>query len=275
MVENAVALVLVGLVAWMSLYDLGFYGLCLRLLLTALVSVTLLYRWRPVRVGPKWNLQHLKHLLIIGAPLFGVGQLYALWTAVDSTLVLSYTGKKGMGLYCMVTVAWAALEFLPIAVLHVTYPRMAEQYGRTHKVHELIGMTRKPILLTAAGMVPTIAVAWLLAGPAMRLLVPAYAAAVPAIQWSLLIPFVTAFQPINNVFNVVRRQDLYVAAMLLGTGAYGVSLIWLMHGLPPAASSERMLVVFPQAMLIGRSVFVLACYPLVVYLRNRERSHGR
>ncbi len=261
-VENAVALLLVALVALLS-----FYGLCLRALLTALVSVMFLYHWRPVRVSPAWNWQRLKHLLIIGAPLFGVGQLYALWTALNPTLVLHYAGTEGMGLYSMAILAGTTLDLLPMAVLQVTYPRMAEQYGRTHNVHELIGMTWKPILLTAGGMIPTIAVAWWLAAPMVRLLVPAYVAAVPAIQWSLLVPFVTAFHPINSVFNVVRRQDLYATAMLLGMASYGGSLMWLTRG-------GVSLVAFPQAMLIGRAVFVLACYPLVGYLRSREGFHG-
>ena len=107
-IENTVALALVSLVAL-----LNFYGLCLRALLTAFVSVSFLYYWRPVRVGPRWNWRHLKHLLVIGAPIFIVGQVYAWWTVLNSTLVLGFMGQQGLGLYAMVLVAGGALELLP------------------------------------------------------------------------------------------------------------------------------------------------------------------
>ena len=108
------------------------------LLLTALVSAAFLHYWRPVRVGPRWNLQHLKHLLVIGAPIFLVAQIYAWWTVLNSTLVFTYTGKEGLGLYAMVLVAGGAFELLPAAVSQVIYPRMAEQYGRTHRLGDLV-----------------------------------------------------------------------------------------------------------------------------------------
>lgn len=261
-VENAIALALVILVALWS-----FYGLCLRALLTGMASVVILQYWRPVRVGPSWSLQNLKHLLVIGAPIFGVGQLYMWWATLNSTLVLHYAGMEGMGLYAMVLMAGTTLDMLPLAVLQVTYPRMAEQYGRTESIRDIIGMAMKPTLLTTLCMVPTIAVGWVLAGPAIRLLVPNYVAAVPAVQWSLLVPLLGGFQIVNHVFNVVRRQDLYCVAILFGMAAYLGSLLWLIH-------DGVSLIAFPQAMLIGRVLYLLICYVFVARLGSKERSHG-
>jgi O-antigen/teichoic acid export membrane protein len=257
-IENSVALVLVALVAL-----LNFYGLCLRALLTASVSVTFLYYWRPVRVGPHWNWRHLKHLLVIGAPIFIVGQIYAWWTVLNSTLVLGYKGKEGLGLYAMVLVAGGALELLPAAVGQVIYPRMAEQYGRTGRLGDLIRMSIKPTILSVLGIIPVIVVGWHAVGPVIRFILPNYVDAIPAIRWSLLTPLAQCFLPINNVYNVVRRQDLYIVAIVLGMGAYVGSLMWLVRG-----GAE--LTAFPQAMLVGRVVFALSCYVLIVFLvRNR------
>ncbi len=61
-VDGIVATAGIALVAFWS-----FHGLCLRVLLAGAVGTLLLHLWRPVRVGPKWNLGHLRHLLIIGA----------------------------------------------------------------------------------------------------------------------------------------------------------------------------------------------------------------
>lgn len=260
-VENAISLVLVILVALMS-----FYGLCLRAMLTAALSTALLYYWRPVRIGPSWNIRHLKHLLIIGAPIFGVGQLYSWWVVLNSTLVLQYLGTVGMGLNSLVIVAGATLDLLPLAVTQVVYPRMAEQFGRTGNIHDLLHITWKPIIILATGMIPLIALIWLLVGPVMRIVLPAYIDAVPAIKWGILIPFISSFSPINHVFNVVRRQLLFAIAILLGMGSYICSLMWLIR-------DNATLIAFSQAMLIGRVVFMIVCYLFVLYLHNKERRH--
>ena len=212
-VQDALALALVALVAVMS-----FYGLCLRVVISNLVATALLYYWRPVHVGPKWNLSCLIHLLRIGAPIFGVAQIYTLWTTLDKTFVLGYTGAEGMGLYAVAFMAGQAFEILPIAISQVIYPRMAEQYGRTHKLADLIPMTVKPILLSVLAMIPMVAVGWWLMPWVVAFLLPKYVAGVPAMRWILLPALLTCFGPVNSVFVVVRRQDLYAVAMLLGMG---------------------------------------------------------
>jgi O-antigen/teichoic acid export membrane protein len=259
--QNGLTLVLLVLVAFF-----GFYGLCLRALLAAGAASALLFFWRPVRVAPKWNLGHLKHLLIIGAPIFGVGQLYAWWAVLNLTLVATYGGGAHMyGLYMYVFNAGLALDSLPLAVSQVLYPRMAERYGRTGKLQGLAGMTVKPVILTVLGMTAVIVMAQWVVGPFFRLVLPAYVDAVPAIRWAMLASFVNSFYPLTNVFNVVRRQDLYVVPILLGMATYGGCLLWLVHG-------GVTLVAFPQAMLAGQTVFMVLCYVLVLYLVRKERA---
>ena len=252
--QSVVGLALLALVAW-----LNFYGLCLRALLIGAIGTAMLFYWRPVRVGPKWNTGHLKHLLVIGAPIFGVGQLYAWWSVIISTLVLKFTGVEGMGLYAMVIMASSAIELIPSAVAQVVYPRMAEQFGRTNSLHDLLHIAWKPMLITAAGLIPVIAIAWWLVGPVVNLVIPAYAAAVPAMQWGLFLGFVSSFGAVTNVFNVIRRQELYVAAILLGMAVFGGVLMWLIR-------NGVSLVAFPQAMLAGRIVFLAASYGGILML---------
>ena len=124
-------------------------------------------------------------------------------------------------------------------------------------------MSIKPTILSVAAMIPAVVVGWLLVEPVVRLLLPNYIAAVPAIRWSLLVALVQCFAPINSVYNVVRRQDLYSAAILLGMGAYVGSLLWLVRG-------GATLTAFPQAMLIGRLVFACSCYLLMFFLLRRH-----
>ncbi len=63
-------------------------------------------------------------------------------------------------------------------------------------------------------------------------------------QWALLLPVVSSFQPVVSVFNVVGRQDMYLAAVGCGIAAYVVALVVL--------RPDADLTAFPQAMLVGR-----------------------
>jgi O-antigen/teichoic acid export membrane protein len=259
-VESASGVALLAAVAYM-----GFYGLCVRAVAMAAISTSLLFLWRPIRGRPRWNLRHLKHLLFVGAPIFGVGQLYGAWRVIDSTLVLKLAGTTGMGLYAMVLMASAALEVVPSAVGQVVYPRMAEEYGRTESLNGLVRIARKPMMVSAIGLIPVVMAGWLLVGPFMRALLPNYVGAVPAMQWSLLLPLVASLQPVTNLFNVARRQVLYATAIVGGVASYAGSLLWLSHG-------GVSLVDFPQAMLIGRLVMVALCYLFIWRLLVKDRA---
>lgn len=259
-IQAIVALIFLVLV-WM----MSFYGLCLRAILSILITTALLYLWRPLRVAPRWNVKDLKHLLSVGTPIFVVGQVYAWWTVINQTLVLYYTGTHGMGLYTMVTMTTATAGLLPQAMVEVIYPRMAERFGDDNDVGSLFRMAMKPMLMCAAGMALLALAGWWMVGPLVKMVVPKYMDAVPAMQWSLLQPVVMCFAPLNNIFNVVRRQDMFLVAILAGMLAYGASLLFLTR-------DGAQLAVFPQAMLVGYFVFILASYVFLTHIKLKAQK---
>jgi O-antigen/teichoic acid export membrane protein len=239
----------------------GFYGLCLRVIVAGATSTALLFRWRPVRVGPRWSWTNIRHLIIIGAPIYFVGQVYGLWTGVvNSTLVLHYMGTYGMGLYAMVALGIAAMEVIPAALTQVLYPRMAQEYGAGRDVRHLVRISVKPMLATCAGLAVVAVAGWFLAEPVVEFVVPDYVDAVPAIQWALLLPLVSCFLPLESVFNVVRRQDMYLLALAFGIATYVVALLLL--------QPDGDLTAFPKAMLVGRCVFMVVSYLLILRLQR-------
>ena len=72
----------------------------------------------------------------------------------------------------------------------------------------------------------------------------------------------SSFQPVMSVFNVVRRQDMYLAALGCGIAAYVVALLVL--------GPDADLTAFPQAMLVGRTVFLIVGYLLVLRLQRSD-----
>jgi O-antigen/teichoic acid export membrane protein len=260
--QNGVALLLVAaVVLW------GFYGLCLRVAVPVLFGVWMLRRWQPILVAPKWNLSHLWHLLIVGLPIFAVGELGGtLWVLIDQKLVQLYMHDRGLGLYSMVVVAGSSMELLPLAVSQVIYPRMSELYGRTHDLAGIMALAVKPTIVMVAGIVPLVAIAWFLAAPLTAMLLPKYVDAVPAMQWGLLGSIALSCCSIFNVYNVVRRQDIYGIVQVLSIGSYFLSLMWLIRG-------GAHLTAFPQSMLAGRAVFVIAGYLFLIIVWRQHRKH--
>jgi O-antigen/teichoic acid export membrane protein len=262
-IQAVAAFLLVVLVWW-----LNFYGLCLRAALIGLVQLVLLYHWRPVKVGPRWNGTRFVHLLKTGAPIYAVGQLYAWWGVLDVTLILYFMGTRVVGLYSLVTMATGALVFLPDALSQVLYPRLAQEYGRSGSVRELVRQVRRPIILSFSGIMPIIVASWFFLPPIVRVLLPKYAEAIPAAQWSLLIPAAMCLTPGYNIFNVVKRQDLFALAIVAGTVTSFCVLMWLLR-------DGLVLTAFPQAMLVGRLVFLGAITGGLAYLCRLEKIKTR
>ena len=143
---------------------------------------------------------------------------------------------------------------------------MAQEYGGGGSRRHLIRIALKPMLATCAGLSVVVLAGWFAAEPLVRLVIPQYVDAVPAIRWALLLPWVNSFQPLNSIFNVVRRQDLYVAAMGLGIAAYVGSLMLLTAVRSLWPPSRRLC-------WIGRVVFMVASLPLILHLHT-ERLRG-
>ena len=256
--QHAAGLLLVFLVWW-----LNFYGICLRSILVGLVQLAFLYHWRPLRLLPAWNRTHLLHLLKIGAPIYGVGQLYAWWATLDGTLVFANLGTEGMGFYALAVMVTSTMQLLPDSLGVVLYPRMAEQYGRGLQIREILAASLKPILAATLAMSLLAVVSWALLPPVVRFLLPRYAGGIQAAQWSLICPALLCLAPVGNIFNVVKRQGLYAVAIALGVISYYLSLRWFLH-------RSVDLTAFPKAMIIGRGVFVTGCYGCVGYLLRKE-----
>ena len=247
-------------------YLWSFYGLCLRLVIADMVALALLSYWRPVRVGPKFDFGCFKQLLIVGFPIFVVAMLYSYWsTTFDRQWVGIFFGKRGLGDYYPAMQAAQAFEFLPVAVMQVIYPRMAEKYGSTGKLKDLIPLAVQPTLAAVLLMIPAAVAGWWLLPVLVTRFSPGYVAGIRAAQWALLPPLIFALTPVNQVLIVAKRQGLFGMVVLLGMGAYSVALWWLLH-------HGGGLAAFPQAMVVGRIVFVLGSYALVYYLLRRERA---
>jgi O-antigen/teichoic acid export membrane protein len=248
-------------------WKFGFYGLCMRGILVSLVALGTLWLWRPLRVKSLWDTSAFNHLLKVGAPILAVGQVYAAWTVLDSTLVLKLTGTHGLGLYAVATIAAAAIELVPTSLNQICYPRMAEEYGRTGSVRAIIRIIWKPTVYLSMAYVPLIIVGWILTPPAVRLLLPRYADSIRAVQWTLLSTSLLALSPLNLVFVVLKRMTLYLVGIVSGVASY-LAALFVAH------RAAHDLSIFPKAFLIGRIIFFIVCFTMIWRWRNDKKPHS-
>jgi O-antigen/teichoic acid export membrane protein len=259
-VTAAVGLVTVILVWW-----LGFGGLCLRGIIVAAVTLVLLWHWRPLVVRPRWHWPGFRLLLTTGIPIWLAAQLYSLWPVLNSTLVLSYMGSRGLGLFSIANLAGSSIAMFPLALSQVVYPKMAHEYGRTGRITPLLRMTVKPTLVTLGFTALVVMVVWFALPPVIRVVLPKYVEGTAAAQWQVASIVILALTPVNNIFVVTKKLVRYGAAIGSGMAAYYLSVLWLVRGGPN-------LEVFPQAMIIGRTVFVGMC---LILAWNLSRNEGK
>lgn len=255
-----------GLVTVVLVWWLGFGGLCLRGIIVAVVMLGLLWHWRPLAVRPRWHWASLRLLAATGIPIWLVAQLYSWWPVLNSTLVLKYTHARGLGLFSIANLAASSVGLFPLALSQVVYPKMAEEYGRTGRVAPLVGMTVKPTLVTLGFTVAVVVVAWFALPPMIRIVLPKYVEGTAAAQWQVASVVILALTPVNNVFVVTKKLLRYGVAIGCGMAGYYGALRWLLR-------DEVRLEAFPQAMIVGRTVFVGLCLILALHLARGDSGN--
>jgi len=249
----------VGLVLVLAVWAVGFYGLCLRSLGLYLAGVWALWRWRPSRIRPQWNLGEWASLMAVGLPIMAVTRISSLWFVVNRTLILQLLGQRELGLYALTPMMYPALNLLPVAVAHVVYPRVNEIYGREGDFRQVVRYALRPIMLLTVCMIPVVAGIWLLLPTVVRILLPKYIEGVSAARWALFDVFILCLMQIRMVFFAAKRQYLYLSGIVVGILVYTAALVWFLW-------DSMCLEDFPKAMLVGRISNIIVCYAILVVL---------
>jgi len=259
--STVVGVVMIGAIAlW------HYYGICLRAVAIVLASLFLMYRYRPVRVKQAWSREHFKHLFQIGIPIYLVGQVFAWWSgSLTPTLVAWKCGAEGMGLYAFVTFTYTAAGILGVSVSQVYYPRMVEDYAKFGSTARLFQILRKPTLLLLLVSALLLTAGWLVIPYAIRFMAPKYVAATLATQCALAVLVVSVFLPVCAIFNVIKKQALYLTCMLVGMVVHvGCCFLLMRHGI----ELHR----FVIAENIGKFVFIVAAIIALLDLARKATT---
>jgi O-antigen/teichoic acid export membrane protein len=196
----------------------GYVGLMARAALIAVLGVAGLYFRRPVQVLPRWNKSILFQLIRVGMPIWLLGQLGTFFLTLDR-LVLTDSPIL-LGYFSISMQAGTFASMVPIAITMVIYPQMVQKYGATHSAISAWRLATKGALAATALGALTGIIGWILIPIFVQILLPAYMPGAVAAQWASLTGLAMGLSVFNNIFNVIQRQDAYIASLAIGVAFF-------------------------------------------------------
>lgn len=240
---NNTLVAFVGLALMMLVWRYGFWGMLIRAPMVTLLSLAALFYHRPVPVRPRWDWQRLLVLCKVGVPIYLLGQASTFFMSMDRLTLVDHT--QALGYYTMALQASTAAQMIPTAFTLVIFPRLAQIYGETDRAMPLWILARKAaagatLLGGVVGVMGWIATPWVVNG-----FLPNYRPGIPAAQWASLMGLAMGTYVFGNIFNVIRRQDLFAICWIIGLGGFWGS--WRVLG----GLGEDRTVVAAQSLLVG------------------------
>lgn len=234
---NLLALIniIVSLVSLFSIFfvwKLGFYGLGIRVFFTALINFLLSYKWRPIKVKPKWSTNHFKELFYVGAPIFFVANIYGLWPTIQRTVILSIGGTKMLGLYALASIIQNMLNIVNRSISSVAFPKMTYEYGKGKNFLTVMKIPLKFVKFSLIFFLIMIPIGWYILPIIVDSFLPNYVGGVKAAQWMLIVAFISIFAVFSNIYMVMKKNMDRLKAYIIGMFVWGISVYFMnqFHG---------------------------------------------
>tara|TARA_B100001564_G_C20661257_1_gene681641 strand:- start:1685 stop:2953 length:1269 start_codon:yes stop_codon:yes gene_type:complete len=226
-------------------YFYSIYGLILRACIISTLEFLLLYFNKPYKLKLKFNYSYFKKLIKTGLPIFTLGNINPLWENIVYNFILIVGGPLQYGLFALSSMIMSVFNVIPSSFSQVIYPKMSIMYGQKKKVKEIILFSIKPLFfLTLIIFALTLTLYYLLP-VIIPILLPKYIDGISAAQWIIFIPLVLSFNPIHNIYNVIKKQKYMFISYILG--AFVGTLFIYYH----ISIYDFNLIYFSQGLLLG------------------------
>jgi len=232
----------------------GFYGLCIRAILAALVDFIFTYKWRPITTKPKWNRLHFIDLFRLGLPMFAIANIFNLWPIIQKTLIVTLGGTKALGLFVIAIMVENSMKTVTKSISGVMYPTMSISWGKGATVGEMVKLVMKPLIIGLILFCLLAPLAWWLLPIFIESILPNYIEGIQAARWMIIVGILGLANVFSNYYNVVKDQlnrlKLYLGGII--TWAITVLILFQKDGFS--------LVIFPQAMVLAMLVMIIINY---------------
>ncbi|WP_262506961.1 lipopolysaccharide biosynthesis protein [Sphingobacterium sp. IITKGP-BTPF85] len=163
--------------------------------------VTLLFIYRPIKVGLKWDKETFKHLLKIGVPIFILAYIEVFAVTFDKILLLKFSDLKNVGIYSFAFYAFAFSTLFSTSIASYVYPKLTYKYGENNDKRILWGYVKKITIVLLGVQIPF------------------------AIIGYFLIPFLITLHFPNYIEGIFPMQILLFAGVLKGS-VIGTNVLW-------------------------------------------------
>lgn len=183
------------------------------------------FRWVgvPIKAVGRGSFQETRELAAIGMPLLITGTLYGYLGAADRSVIAFFMTPKDVGHYALAGLAVTGIQFLPMCLATLLYPRVAACYGRTGSARELRRYFWILLGLNVALVLPVCLAAFFCVGPVTERLLPAYAAGIPAARLACLSSVTFIYFGLTSIIAVMRRNAPFIAVVVVS-----LALVWLL-----------------------------------------------
>ncbi|MDA3898332.1 MAG: oligosaccharide flippase family protein [Desulfobacteraceae bacterium] len=219
-------------------YWKGLSGFITGQLLATSIMVVLIWKQK-VSVVPRWNRTKIIQLIRIGFPIMLVGLIFSLFKTIDRWIVIAFFTEKQLGYFSIAIMSFNVLLILQMVVAQQVYPRMAEAWGRTQEIKEILKWVRLQIGVSVLlSILAATIFAFLIKFIINHFLIeysPGLAAVYPMLFGPVFLSFAGAF---GNLLNTINKQNHYLAVQIFTLPIFIGLDIWFVkngYGLPGVA----------------------------------------
>lgn len=241
-------------------YKFGFYGLCLRAIIIVLISFSLLWYWRPIKVKMIWDYGIFKGMLKIGFPMFLVNNVYGKWELIQRTLILVLLGTNALGLFTIVFVINNAFKIFSNSINTVLFPTLMMQWGNNKTIgHIFLQNMVKPLTLVTAVLLIISPLLWYVLPITVNYFLPKYAEIISAGQWMIIAGVFGILNMLSIFYNVINSQKQRLFMFLSG------EIFWFLIIFVAFFFKKLTFELFPQALIIS---YIIMAVISVIYLKK-------
>ncbi len=218
-ISFASMIVAVGALATIPMAYGGLVGGLGRLLFVSAIEIAALALLVKSAFRSSRRFRDMKGTILVGLPIMAQAFLHQFLFVIDRTFVRSLMGAEALGLYSLSTIIVGTALVLPQSLSRVLYPRAGEVFGRTGDPGEVARHLLKPVPYLIGVLLVATPLAFVLVGPAIRLILPEFQDGAGAARYAVLAGALATFSFATVYFSVVGRIRILivfeVAALVL------------------------------------------------------------
>ena len=183
-------------------------------------------RGLPLPATGRGSWAEIRELAATGMPLLLAGTLYNYLAVADRSVVAWKLGARAVGQLSLAGMVLTGLQFVPLCVALVFYPRVAAHYGRTNSPGSLRPYFWKLLAANLVPLVPLSCAAYWLIRPVAQRFLPAYVPGIQAAEWAALSSLSFAYMGVSAIIAVLRRNTPYIVCMAACLGGVWLMGVW-------------------------------------------------